>query len=162
MKQIKAIPKLVFDKHFTDKEFKYYDYACFISILDIDNNEQKFDKSIDNFLQVKMWDIEEDLFENGELKYEKPNDNELNDEFLGPTLFYRKYPDELHENFVNTALESLQSLIEANVLLRNKMGLIERTAYMVTGLLSDIRENTRWWKSEESVFHNPYYYFKLK
>ena len=41
MKQIKAIPKLVFDKHFTDKEFKYYDYACFISILDIDNNEQK-------------------------------------------------------------------------------------------------------------------------
>ena len=77
MKQIKAIPKLVFDKHFTDKEFKYYDYACFISILDIDNNEQKFDKSIDNFLQVKMWDIEEDLFENGDLKYEKPNDNEL-------------------------------------------------------------------------------------
>ena len=77
MKQIKAIPKLVFDNHFTDKEFKYYDYACFISILDIDNNEQKFDKSIDNFLQVKMWDIEEDLFENGELKYEKPNDNEL-------------------------------------------------------------------------------------
>ena len=77
MKQINAIPKLVFDNHFTDKEFKYYDYACFISILDIDNNEQKFDKSIDNFLQVKMWDIEEDLFENGELKYEKPNDNEL-------------------------------------------------------------------------------------
>ena len=77
MKQIKAIPKLVFEKHFTDKEFKYYYYACFISILDFDNNEQKFDKSIDNFLQVKMWDIEEDLFENGELKYEKPNDNEL-------------------------------------------------------------------------------------
>lgn len=77
MKQIKAIPKLVFDKHFTNKEFEYYDYACFISILDIDNNEQKFDKSIDNFLQVKMWDIEEDLFENGELKYEKPNDKEL-------------------------------------------------------------------------------------
>lgn len=77
MKKIKAIPKLVFDKHFTDKEFKYYDYACFISILDIDNNEQKFDKSIDNFLQVKMWDIEEDLFENGNLKYEKPSDNEL-------------------------------------------------------------------------------------
>ena len=77
MKQIRAIPKFIFDEHFTDKEFKYYDYACFISILDIDNNEQKFDKSIDNFLQVKMWDIEEDLFENGELKYEKPNDNEL-------------------------------------------------------------------------------------
>ena len=37
MKQIKAIPKLVFDEHFKDKEFKYYNYACFISILDIDN-----------------------------------------------------------------------------------------------------------------------------
>lgn len=77
IKQIKAIPKLVFDKYFTNKEFKDYDYACFISILDVDNNEQKFDESADNFLQVKMWDIEEDLFENGELKYEKPNDNEL-------------------------------------------------------------------------------------
>ena len=77
MKQIIAIPKLVFDKNFTNNELKHYHYACFISILDIDNNEEKFDKSIDNFLQVKMWDIEEDLFENGELKYEKPNDNEL-------------------------------------------------------------------------------------
>ena len=75
MKQVKAIAKLVFDKHFTDKEFKYYDYACFISI--IDNDEKKFDKLIDNFLQVKMWDIEEDLFENGQLKYERPNDKEL-------------------------------------------------------------------------------------
>lgn len=77
MKQIQAIPKLVFDKHFTHKEFKYYDYACFISILDIDNNEQKFDTTIDNFLQVKMWDIEKDLFENNELKYEKPSEKEL-------------------------------------------------------------------------------------
>lgn len=77
IKQIKALPKLVFDKYFTNKEFKDYDYACFISILDVDNKEQKFDESADNFLQVKMWDIEEDLFENGELKYEKPNDNEL-------------------------------------------------------------------------------------
>ena len=77
MKQVKAIAKLVFDKHFTDKEFKYYDYACFISIIDINNDEKKFDKLIDNFLQVKMWDIEEDLFENGQLKYERPNDKEL-------------------------------------------------------------------------------------
>lgn len=77
MKQIKAMPKLAFDERFTDEEFKVYHYACFISILDIDNNEQKFDKSIDNFLQVKMWDIEKDLFENGVLKYEKPNDNQL-------------------------------------------------------------------------------------
>jgi len=78
MKQIKAIPKRVFDEHFTDKEFKYYTYACFISILDIDNNEQKFDLSIDNFLQVKMWDIEMDVkdIKTGET-YEKPSDTEL-------------------------------------------------------------------------------------
>lgn len=77
MKQINAISKSVFDKHFTDKEFKWYDYACFISILDTDNNEQKFDKAIDNFLQVKMWDVEDDLFENDKVRYEKPSDDEL-------------------------------------------------------------------------------------
>lgn len=77
MKQIKAIPKRVFDKHFTDKEFKYYDYACFISILDIDNNEKKFDLSIDNFLQVKMWDIEKEMTGNNDTIYEKPSDIEL-------------------------------------------------------------------------------------
>jgi len=77
MKQIKAIPKLVFDNHFNDKQFKYYDYACFISILDCDNTEKKFDVNINNFLQVRMWDIEEDLFENNLLKYEKPSDSEL-------------------------------------------------------------------------------------
>lgn len=77
MKQIKAIPKYIFDSNFTDKEFIYYDYACFISILDCDNDEQKFDKSIDNFLQVKMWDIEEDIFEDGQLKYEKPKIEEI-------------------------------------------------------------------------------------
>ena len=55
MKKIKAIPKVVFDKNFSNSEFKHYDYACFISILDCDNTENKFDKSIENFLQVKMW-----------------------------------------------------------------------------------------------------------
>jgi predicted protein tyrosine phosphatase len=77
MKQIKAIPKRVFDEHFTDKEFKHYDYACFISILDVDNNEQKFDLSIENFLQVKMWDIEKDITDNDGTIYEKPSDVEL-------------------------------------------------------------------------------------
>jgi predicted protein tyrosine phosphatase len=77
MKQIQAIPKMLFDKHFTNKEFKHYDYACFISILDVDNDEQKYDKSADNFLQVKMWDIEEDLFDGEKLKYGKPSDEEL-------------------------------------------------------------------------------------
>lgn len=78
MKQIKALPKLVFDNRFTNELLQQYHYAAFISILDCDNPEEKFDKNLDNFLQVKMWDIEEDLWENNELKYEKPNDNELN------------------------------------------------------------------------------------
>jgi predicted protein tyrosine phosphatase len=77
MKQVNAIPKSVFDKTFTNEDFKRYDYGCFISILDIDNHEQKFDSTIDNFLQVKMWDIERDEYQNGELKYEKPSDSEL-------------------------------------------------------------------------------------
>ena len=77
MKQIKAIPKRVFDKHFSNERFRYYDYACFISILDIDNDEQKYDTSIENFLQVKMWDIEEDITDNNGYFFEKPSDLEL-------------------------------------------------------------------------------------
>ena len=77
MKQIKAIPKRVFDENFTDKEFRYYNYACFISILDVDNSEQKFDLSIENFLQVKIWDIEKDIIDDNRIRYEKPSDIEL-------------------------------------------------------------------------------------
>jgi predicted protein tyrosine phosphatase len=76
-KQILAIPKLVFDKRFTNGDIRHYDYACFISILDVDNKEKKFDESLDNFLQVKMWDIEEDAYEDGKIRYEKPNTEEL-------------------------------------------------------------------------------------
>jgi len=61
-----------------------------------------------------------------------------------------------------TALESLKSLIEANVPLRNNLGLIEPKAYRLTGLLSDIEDNRKWQQAEESVFHNPHYFFKLK
>lgn len=71
MKNIKAITKKQFDDNFNNDEFRYYSYACFISILDVDNNEKKFDLSVDNFLQVKMWDIEEDVFnEDNKLIYE--------------------------------------------------------------------------------------------
>jgi predicted protein tyrosine phosphatase len=77
MKQIRALPKMVFDERFTNELFKYYSFAAFISILDCDNFERKFDTNIENFLQVKMWDIEEDVFEKGDLKYEKPNETEL-------------------------------------------------------------------------------------
>ena len=78
MKQIKAISKLLFEKNFTDKEIDYYKgYACFISILDFDNEERKYDYSMDNFLQVKMWDIEEDLVSSNGKEYKKPSDIEL-------------------------------------------------------------------------------------
>lgn len=78
MKKIQALPKKVFDENFSNEKFIYYgDYACFISILDVDNEETKYDTTIDNFLQVKMWDVERDVVSNGVIKYEKPNDVEL-------------------------------------------------------------------------------------
>ena len=77
MKQIKALPKIVFDGRFSNELLKYYSFAGFISILDCDNSEVKYDIDIENFLQVKMWDIEENWFENSVLKYEKPSDIEL-------------------------------------------------------------------------------------
>lgn len=40
MKNIKAITKKQFDDNFNNDEFRYYSYACFISILDVDNNEK--------------------------------------------------------------------------------------------------------------------------
>ena len=77
MKQIKALPKQVFDANFSNEKFKHYNYACFISILDVDNNEQKFDQSIENFLQVRMWDIEKDIIDTNGYIFEKPSDIEL-------------------------------------------------------------------------------------
>lgn len=77
MKQIKAFAKDAFDGIFSNEKFKYYDYACFISILEPNNDEQIFDLTIDNFLQVKMWDIGKDIFKDGKLKYEKPSTIEL-------------------------------------------------------------------------------------
>ena len=77
MKKIQAISKASFDNNFTSEIMSSYNYACFISILDIDNNEEKFDKTIDNFLQVKMWDIEENEVGNGLVFYEKPSESEL-------------------------------------------------------------------------------------
>ena len=78
MKKIQALTKKVFDENFSNEKFIYYnDYACFISILDFDNEETKYDTTIDNFLQVKMSDVERDVVLNGVIKYEKPNDSEL-------------------------------------------------------------------------------------
>jgi predicted protein tyrosine phosphatase len=75
MKKIIVLPKIMYDKHFKNIDLNQYSKTCFISILDCDNREE-YDK-YDNFLQVKMWDIESDIFENDLLKYEKPSDLEL-------------------------------------------------------------------------------------
>ena len=77
MKKILALPKYIFESNFTNKEIEYYSYACFISILDLDNNENKYNKNLDNFLQVKMWDIEQDVYLDGKLKYSKPSTTEI-------------------------------------------------------------------------------------
>lgn len=77
MKQIRAIPKMVFDDRFNNEIFKSYSFGAFISILDCDNPEAKYDTTIENFLQVKMWDIEADIIQNGEIQYLKPPDSEL-------------------------------------------------------------------------------------
>lgn len=77
MKQIKAIPKQLFENNFSNKEFEYYDYACFISILDNDNDEKRYEGAADNFLQVRMWDIERDAKDTDGTIYEKPPDTEL-------------------------------------------------------------------------------------
>lgn len=76
-KHIKAISKQLFEDNFTNESFKNYDSACFISILDMDNDEQKYDKTINNFLQVKMWDVETDVKDADGVIYNKPSDTEL-------------------------------------------------------------------------------------
>jgi predicted protein tyrosine phosphatase len=76
-KLIIALPKVVFDKVYTSDIIALKSYACFISILDQDNNEKKHDCSLPNFLQVKMWDVEMDLEDMSGRKYEKPADVEL-------------------------------------------------------------------------------------
>ncbi len=77
MKQVRAVAKYIFDKSFPIEYIKYYSGTCFMSILDCDNNECKYDLAIDNFLQVRMWDIEEDEFCDGVLKSEKPHESKL-------------------------------------------------------------------------------------
>jgi predicted protein tyrosine phosphatase len=59
------------------KKIKLNVNTCFISILDVDNRETNYDTNLDNFLQVRMWDIERNLYEGDNLKYEKPSDEEL-------------------------------------------------------------------------------------
>jgi len=70
------------------------------------------------------------------------------------------------DRYTNTATESLQSLIEANVPLKNPLGEKPPKAIcMIGGMELLVRESvaskvsarrlTRWKEAEESVFHNP-------
>jgi predicted protein tyrosine phosphatase len=78
MKKINAISKFTFDTNFNNEIIKKYtNKVCFISILDCDNHELKYDCTLENFLQVKMWDIESDIIQNNIIKYKKPEDSEL-------------------------------------------------------------------------------------
>lgn len=89
MKIIRALSKYVFDNNFTsDRIESLSSNSCFISILDMDNDENLYNKA-DNFLQVRMWDIEEDTE-----KYKKPS-REVLDEIVN---FVNKHIDK--KNFI--------------------------------------------------------------
>jgi len=75
--RIIALSKRVFDGSFSDDVFIERNDCAFISILDVDNFESKYDINIDNFLQVRMWDIEEDCYDCNGKFYLKPSDDEL-------------------------------------------------------------------------------------
>lgn len=77
IKQVKAISKQVFDEHYSDAEFIKNTNCCFISILECNNTEQIYDTSIDNFLQVKMWDVDETGLAKDGKYYDIPSDKEL-------------------------------------------------------------------------------------
>jgi predicted protein tyrosine phosphatase len=78
MKRIYALSKKMFDSYVTNKIISHNSKSCYISILDVDNIENKYELDNDNFLQVKISDTEEDIFVDGNLKYQKPSDIELN------------------------------------------------------------------------------------
>lgn len=77
IKKAIAVSKRVFESNFNNLKIEEQKgYTLFISILDMDNQEKLYNE-YDNFLQVKMWDIEEDLHDKNGLKYHKPSDTEL-------------------------------------------------------------------------------------
>ncbi len=75
MKQIRALPKMVFNELFNEELFKSYCFGAFISILDLDNSETKYYTTIENFLKVKMSDIAEDVYQIDKLQYLKPSNS---------------------------------------------------------------------------------------
>lgn len=76
MKIIRALPILIFDKNFNYKcnEFKQ---TCYILIYDDNLSKENIYTQFDNILQINMLDIEENIYVNDVLKYEKPNYNEI-------------------------------------------------------------------------------------
>jgi len=76
MKSIIATSKYLFDRVFDKYSIEEADDRCFISILDEDE-ESAIDTDSDNFLQVRMWDIERDVKNLDGIKYRKPPDDAL-------------------------------------------------------------------------------------
>jgi len=68
--------------------------------------------------------------------------------------------------FKDAALQSLHSLIEANVLMKNPFGDKEPEFEDTGDIEGDYNywanKVTEWQEAEDSVFHNPHYFFKLK
>ena len=67
-----ALPKLMFDKNFLDKNLNEFTNTAFISILDPDNTENNF-SGFNNLLQVRMWDLEETVTNDNGKVYEVPS-----------------------------------------------------------------------------------------
>lgn len=74
---VQVVTKVDFERNIDDILITNRQDLAFISILDNENNSIKYSSLHTNFICVKMWDIEEDLYENGILKYKKPEDQEL-------------------------------------------------------------------------------------
>lgn len=74
--KILALPKRVFEAGFLNRNLSELFNHAFISILDPDNEERFYSES-DNFLQVKMWDIDKRVVTDKDKVFELPSDEEL-------------------------------------------------------------------------------------
>lgn len=74
--KILALPKRDFEKRFLHLDLSKINEVAFISILDEDNEEKLYPES-DNFLQVKMWDIDKRVVTDKGKVFELPSDAEL-------------------------------------------------------------------------------------
>ena len=74
--KILTLPKREFEKRFLEENLSEFLHHAFISILDEDNDEKLYPET-DNFLQVKMWDIDKRVVTDKGKVFELPSDEEL-------------------------------------------------------------------------------------